>query len=68
VERGRSRLVFSGRRQELALVTTGVDIAAISVLAVLSGGASSNARLAFFLSPSRWRSAFAPPSRAQLSW
>jgi two-component system NarL family sensor kinase len=34
-----------------ALVTTGVDIAAISVLAVLSGGAFSNARLAFFLVP-----------------
>jgi two-component system NarL family sensor kinase len=37
--------------QELALVTTGIDIAAISVLAVLSGGAFSNARLAFFLVP-----------------
>ena len=37
--------------QELALVTTGVDIAAISVLAILSGGAFSNARLAFFLVP-----------------
>jgi two-component system NarL family sensor kinase len=34
-----------------AAVTTGVDIAAISVLAVLSGGPFSNARLAFFLVP-----------------
>ena len=37
--------------QRFALVATGVDIAAISVLAVLSGGAFSNARLAFFLVP-----------------
>ncbi len=37
--------------RRFALVTTGVDIAAISVLAVLSGGAFSNARLAFFLVP-----------------
>lgn len=35
----------------LALVATGVDVAAISVLAVLSGGAFSHARLAFFLVP-----------------
>ncbi len=35
----------------LALAATGVDIAAISVLAVLSGGAFSNARLALFLVP-----------------
>jgi two-component system, NarL family, sensor kinase len=35
----------------LALVATGVDIAAISVLAVLSGGPFSHARLAFFLVP-----------------
>lgn len=34
-----------------ALVATGVDIVAISVLAVLSGGAFSHARLAFFLVP-----------------
>jgi len=34
-----------------ALLTTGVDIAAISVLAVLSGGPFSHARLAFFLIP-----------------
>lgn len=34
-----------------ALAATAVDIAAISVLAVLSGGAFSNARLAFFLVP-----------------
>lgn len=39
----------AGKRH--ALVTTGVDIAAISVLAVLSGGAFSHARLAFFLVP-----------------
>jgi two-component system, NarL family, sensor kinase len=38
-------------KPSFALVTTGVDIAAISVLAVLSGGAFSNARLAFFLVP-----------------
>jgi two-component system, NarL family, sensor kinase len=38
----------SGR---FALAATGVDIAAISVLAVLSGGAFSEARLAFFLVP-----------------
>jgi two-component system, NarL family, sensor kinase len=37
--------------ERLALVTTAVDIAAISVLAVLSGGAFSHARLAFFLVP-----------------
>jgi two-component system NarL family sensor kinase len=35
----------------LALVATGVDVVAISVLAVLSGGAFSHARLAFFLVP-----------------
>jgi two-component system NarL family sensor kinase len=35
----------------LALAATGVDIVAISVLAVLSGGAFSNARLALFLVP-----------------
>lgn len=35
----------------LALAATGVDVAAISVLAVLSGGAFSHARLAFFLVP-----------------
>jgi two-component system, NarL family, sensor kinase len=35
----------------LALVTTGVDIVAIGVLAVLSGGGFSHARLAFFLVP-----------------
>jgi two-component system NarL family sensor kinase len=35
----------------LALAATGVDIAAISALAVLSGGAFSHARLAFFLVP-----------------
>ena len=34
-----------------ALVTTALDIVAISVLAVLSGGAFSQARLAFFLVP-----------------
>jgi two-component system NarL family sensor kinase len=37
--------------ERLALAVTGVDIAAISVLAVLSGGAFSHARLAFFLVP-----------------
>ena len=42
-------LAIPGERS--ALVTTGVDIAAISVLAVLSGGAFSHARLAFFLVP-----------------
>lgn len=35
----------------LALAATGVDIAAITILAVLSGGAFSHARLAFFLVP-----------------
>jgi two-component system NarL family sensor kinase len=35
----------------LALAATGVDIVAISVLALLSGGAYSDARLAFFLVP-----------------
>lgn len=35
----------------VALAATGVDIAAISVLAILSGGAFSNARLALFLVP-----------------
>ena len=35
----------------LALVATGVDVVAISMLAVLSGGAFSHARLAFFLVP-----------------
>jgi len=37
--------------ERLALAVTGVDIAAISVLAVLSGGAFSHASLAFFLVP-----------------
>lgn len=37
--------------ERLALAATGVDIVAISVLAVLSGGAFSHARLAFFLVP-----------------
>jgi two-component system, NarL family, sensor kinase len=37
--------------ERFALVATAVDIAAISVLAVLSGGAFSHARLAFFLVP-----------------
>jgi two-component system NarL family sensor kinase len=37
--------------QRLALATTAVDIAAISMLAVLSGGAYSHARLAYFLVP-----------------
>jgi two-component system NarL family sensor kinase len=35
----------------LALAATAVDIVAISLLAVLSGGAFSNARLAFFIVP-----------------
>ena len=35
----------------LALATIGVDVVAISVLALLSGGAFSHARLAFFLVP-----------------
>jgi two-component system NarL family sensor kinase len=37
--------------ERLALAATVVDIAAISLLALLSGGAFSNARLAFFLVP-----------------
>jgi two-component system NarL family sensor kinase len=37
--------------ERLALAATAVDIAAISVLAVLSGGAFSHARLAFFIIP-----------------
>lgn len=37
--------------ERFALVATAVDIAAISVLALLSGGAFSHARLAFFLVP-----------------
>lgn len=37
--------------ERLALLATAVDIAAISVLALLSGGAFSHARLAFFLVP-----------------
>jgi two-component system NarL family sensor kinase len=37
--------------ERMALAATGVDVAAISVLAVLSGGAFSHARLAFFLVP-----------------
>ena len=37
--------------ERLALAATGVDIVAISVLALLSGGAFSHARLAFFLVP-----------------
>ena len=35
----------------VALAATGVDVVAISVLALLSGGAFSHARLAFFLVP-----------------
>ncbi|HET9322338.1 MAG TPA: ATP-binding protein [Gaiellaceae bacterium] len=37
--------------ERFALLATAVDIAAISMLAVLSGGAFSHARLAFFLVP-----------------
>lgn len=37
--------------ERLALVFTGVDIVAISVIALLSGGPFSHARLAFFLVP-----------------
>jgi two-component system NarL family sensor kinase len=37
--------------ERFAVLVTAVDIAAISVLAVLSGGAFSHARLAFFLVP-----------------
>jgi two-component system, NarL family, sensor kinase len=37
--------------ERLALAATAVDIVAISVLAVLSGGAFSHARLAFFVVP-----------------
>jgi two-component system NarL family sensor kinase len=37
--------------ERFALTATAIDIAAISVLAVLSGGAFSHARLAFFLVP-----------------
>jgi two-component system NarL family sensor kinase len=37
--------------ERLALAATGVDIVAISLLAVLSGGAFSHNRLAFFLIP-----------------
>lgn len=37
--------------ERLALAATAVDIVSISVLAVLSGGAFSHARLAFFLVP-----------------
>src|SRR5919201_5024520 len=37
--------------ERLAVAATGVDIVAISILAVLSGGAFSHARLAFFLVP-----------------
>jgi two-component system NarL family sensor kinase len=37
--------------ERLALLATGVDVVAISVLAVLSGGAFSHNRLAFFLIP-----------------
>jgi two-component system NarL family sensor kinase len=37
--------------EELALAATGVDIVLIGVLALLSGGAFSHARLAFFLVP-----------------
>jgi two-component system NarL family sensor kinase len=39
----------AGRR--FAIATTGVDVVAISVLAILSGGPFSNARLALFLVP-----------------
>jgi two-component system, NarL family, sensor kinase len=37
--------------ERFALVATAIDIAAIGILAVLSGGAYSHARLAFFLVP-----------------
>jgi two-component system NarL family sensor kinase len=37
--------------EQFALAATAIDIVAISVLAVLSGGAFSHARLAFFLVP-----------------
>ena len=48
----------------LALTATGVDIAAISVLAVLSGGAFSHARLAFFLVPVTVAFRFRPSTTA----
>jgi two-component system NarL family sensor kinase len=47
-------LVYVHRRaagEQFALVATAIDIAAIGMLAVLSGGAYSHARLAFFLVP-----------------
>jgi two-component system NarL family sensor kinase len=47
-----------------ALVATAVDIAAISVLAVLSGGAFSHARLAFFLVPVAVAFRFRPSTTA----
>jgi two-component system NarL family sensor kinase len=37
--------------ERVALATTAVDIVAISILAILSGGAFSHARLAFFIVP-----------------
>jgi two-component system NarL family sensor kinase len=48
----------------LALVATAVDIAAISTLAVLSGGAFSHARLAFFLVPVTVAFRFRPTTTA----
>lgn len=48
----------------LALFATGVDIAAIGLLAVLSGGAFSHARLAFFLVPVTVAFRFNPPITA----
>ena len=48
----------------LALAATAVDVAAISVLAVLSGGAFSHARLAFFLVPVTVAFRFRPAATA----
>lgn len=47
-----------------ALAATAVDIVSISVLAVLSGGAFSHARLAFFLIPVSVAFRFRPPITA----
>jgi two-component system, NarL family, sensor kinase len=50
--------------ERLALAATGIDIAAITLLALLSGGAFSHARLAFFLVPVAVAFRFRPATTA----
>jgi two-component system NarL family sensor kinase len=46
-----AQVSLKGASRRLAVVTTGVDVAAVTTLAALSGGPFSQARLAYFLIP-----------------